>query len=205
MPSGSARLRSTSIVCGKQRSDTRNMPCAVAELLALHAVQQRHRLARRRALVQQRRVGHLHPRQVRDHRLEVEERLEAALRDLGLIRRVRRVPARVLEHAAADHARRQRVGVAEADEAAEHLVLLRDRLEPRQIGGLAFRGRQVERRLEADAGGNGFVDQRVERRRRRPALSIAATSSPRGPMWRGSKGVERRENGTCFIFESVAS
>ena len=49
--------------------------------------------------VEERRVGHLHPRQIRDHRLEVEERLEAALRDLGLIGRVGRVPARVLEQA----------------------------------------------------------------------------------------------------------
>ena len=133
MPSGSARLRSTSIVCGKQRSRHQERAVRVAELLALHAMQQRHRLAGRGAFVQQRRVGHRHPRQVRDHRLEVEERLEAALRDLGLIRRVGRIPARILEHAAPDHARRQRVGVAEADEAAEDLVLLRDRLEPREI------------------------------------------------------------------------
>ena len=33
MPSGSARLRSTSIVCGKQRSETRNVPCASPSFL----------------------------------------------------------------------------------------------------------------------------------------------------------------------------
>ena len=136
----------------------------VAELLALHAVQQRHRLAGRRSLIQQRGVRHRHPRQVRDHRLEIEERLEAALGDLGLVGRVGRVPARVLEHVAADDAGNQRVGVTEADEAAEHLVLLRNALQPCQVSGFAFRRRQVERRLEANARGDGFVDELIERR-----------------------------------------
>ena len=54
------------------------------------------------------------------HRLEVEQRLETALGDLSLIRRVRRVPARVLEHVPQDDGRRDGVVVAEADVAAEH-------------------------------------------------------------------------------------
>ena len=40
-----------------------------------------------------------------DHRLEVEQRLQPALADLGLVRRVGRVPRRVLEHVALDHRR----------------------------------------------------------------------------------------------------
>ena len=44
--------------------------------------------------------------QVAHHRLEVEQRFEPALGDLGLIRRVRRVPAGVLEHVPQDDARR---------------------------------------------------------------------------------------------------
>jgi hypothetical protein len=35
------------------------------------------------------------------------------------------------------------------------------------------------------------------------SLSIAATSSPRGPICLGAK-VSRGGNGTCFIFESIA-
>ena len=99
---------------------------AVGRLLRRDAVQQRHRLAGRGGFVEQRRVGHRQPGEVGDHRLEVQERLEAALRDLGLVRRVGRVPARVLEQAPADHARRDGVVVAQADEAAQHLVALGD-------------------------------------------------------------------------------
>jgi hypothetical protein len=43
--------------------------------------QERHRFRRGGGLVQQRRVGHLHRRQVGDHRLEREQRFQAPLRD----------------------------------------------------------------------------------------------------------------------------
>ena len=59
---------------------------------------------------------------VDDHRLEVEQGLEPALGDLRLVRRVLRVPARVLEDVALDHRRRDAVVVAHPDERTEHLV-----------------------------------------------------------------------------------
>ena len=65
----------------------------------------RHRLGGGGRLVEQRGVGDVEPGELGDHRLEVEQRLEAALADLGLVRRVRRVPGRVLEHVALDHRR----------------------------------------------------------------------------------------------------
>jgi len=49
----------------------------------------------------------LHPRQVADHRLEIEQRFEAPLSDLGLIRRVRRIPTWILEDVSQNHARRE--------------------------------------------------------------------------------------------------
>ena len=52
------------------------------------------------------------------HGLEVEQRFQAALRDLRLVRRVGRVPGRVLEDVAQDDVRRVRAVVALADEAA---------------------------------------------------------------------------------------
>ena len=98
---------------GSTRSLTRNAaPPARRLRRRLHAVQQRHRFGGGRGLVEQRRVGDLHPGQVADHRLEVEQRLEPALRDLRLIRRVGRVPARVLHHHPQDHAGRDGVVVA---------------------------------------------------------------------------------------------
>ena len=71
-------------------------------LLRLQPVEHRHRLGRGGAFVEQRRRRDVHPGQVLDDRLEVEQRLEAALRDFGLVRRVGRVPAGVLEHVAQD-------------------------------------------------------------------------------------------------------
>ena len=61
-------------------------------------MQHRHRLCRSRRLIQQRSIRKRHPCQVADHRLEVQQRLEPALRNFCLVRRVRRVPTRVFQH-----------------------------------------------------------------------------------------------------------
>ncbi len=66
---------------------------------------QGHRLRRGSSLVQQRCVRGGQPGEVADHRLEVEQSLEPSLRDLGLVRRVGGVPARVLQHVPADDCR----------------------------------------------------------------------------------------------------
>ena len=74
-----------------------------------------HGLGRGGRFVEQGRIRQVHAGEVGHHRLEVEERLESTLGDLGLIRRVRGVPRRVLQHVAADHARSDGVRVAHAD------------------------------------------------------------------------------------------
>ena len=79
------------------------------------ALHDHHRLGDRRALVEERRVGRGQTGQVADHRLEVEQRLEPALADLRLVRRVRGVPSRVLEDVAPDHGRGDRPVVPQAD------------------------------------------------------------------------------------------
>ena len=50
-------------------------PAARVDPLRLHAMHHRHRLGGGGRLVEQRRVGDLHPRQIAHHRLEIEERL----------------------------------------------------------------------------------------------------------------------------------
>ena len=120
-------------------------------LASLHAMQQRHRFAGGGRLVQQRRRRDLHRRQIAHHRLEIEERLEAPLRDFRLIRRVGRVPRRILEQVPKDHARRDRAVVAHADERLEPLVLRRHRAQPIQILVLGFGRRQLQRLLQPDA------------------------------------------------------
>mmetsp|Transcript_5756 Transcript_5756/g.19100 ORF Transcript_5756/g.19100 Transcript_5756/m.19100 type:complete len:290 (-) Transcript_5756:103-972(-) len=93
-------------------------------LSAGSSVDHGHRLGGGGRLVEQRRVAHLHRCQVRDHRLKVHQRLEPALRHLGLVGRVLRVPARVLQHVAQDHRRRLAVVVPHPEHRAHHLVWL---------------------------------------------------------------------------------
>ncbi len=119
-PSISARDASNARTCGKTCSATRS---TLASAFLLTRRMQADGLGRGGRFVEQRRVRHVHARQVGDHRLEVEERLEAALRDLRLIRRVRRVPAGIFEHVPLDDGRRDRVVIAEADVAPAHAVL----------------------------------------------------------------------------------
>jgi hypothetical protein len=75
-----------------------------------------HRFRRGRRLVQQRSVCDRHAGQLADHRLEVQQRLQPALRDLRLIGRISGVPARVLQDVAQDHRRRDRAVIPHADQ-----------------------------------------------------------------------------------------
>jgi hypothetical protein len=88
----------------------------------LDAMEHRHRFGSRGRFVQKRSVGDLHPRQIADHRLEREERFEAALGDFRLIRRVGRIPPGIFEYVAHDDARCQAVVIAEAEKGTEDLV-----------------------------------------------------------------------------------
>ncbi len=108
-----------------------------------HRLGEVHRLRGGRGLVEQRRIRDLEAGQVRHHRLEVEQRLEPALRDLRLVGRVRRIPAGILEHVAQDHARRVRVVVSHAQVGAERLVLSGDGAQLRQHILLALGGRHL--------------------------------------------------------------
>ena len=127
-----------------------------------HAPCHRHRLGSSGGFIEQRGVGEFEAGQVDDHLLVVEQRLQTPLGDFGLIGRVGRVPARILEHVAQDDRRRPRVGIAHADQRFVGLVLARDRLQRRQRLGFGPRFREWQRRRQADGGRNGFVDQRLQ-------------------------------------------
>ena len=103
------------------------------------AQRERHRLRSRRGLVEQGGARDGKGRQVLDHRLEVEQRLEAPLGDLRLVGRVRRVPGRVLEDVAGDHAGRVRAVVAEPDHAGDDAVA-RGQVTQLRKGGSLGRG-----------------------------------------------------------------
>ena len=131
--------------------------------VALRTAYERHRLGRRGALVEQRRVGGRQPGQVGDDRLEVEERLEPALGDLRLVGRVGGVPGRVLQHVAADHRRRDGRVVAEPDHRLGGPVLRGERPQGARGGLLVEGGRQVQGGSHPDATGDRGGHQRLER------------------------------------------
>ena len=121
-----------------------------------------HRLGGGGAFVEQRGVRHREPGEVLDHRLVVDERLETALRDLCLVRRVGGVPARVLEHVAEDHRRRDRVVVALPDEGPQHLVVGGEVLELLDELVLPEGFAELERLFQPDRGRDRRVRELVQ-------------------------------------------
>lgn len=109
-------------------------------------------------------VGHGESREIGDHRLEVEERLEPPLGDLRLVRSVLSVPGGVLQDVADDHGGDVCVVVPHPDEGLEDLVL------GGELGHvshhLALGEASVEfgelHRVDSDLFRDGVVDQGVD-------------------------------------------
>jgi hypothetical protein len=133
-----------------------------AVLRRAHA--ERHRFGRGRRLVQHRCVRDRHAGEVRHHRLEVEQCLEAPLGDLRLVRRVSRVPGRILEDVPLDHARRMRAVVPLPDERLGNMVLARDRAKARERFGFRERRADPHGLLATDRGRNDRFHERCTRR-----------------------------------------
>ena len=130
--------------------------------ITVHAMEECHRLGGRRRFVEHRGVGDVHAGEVAHHRLEREQHLESPLRDLRLIRRVRRVPGRILEHVASQYRRCHRSVPSGADERMTHDVPLGEITQGAQDRGLIAGGGQVEHRVPDRRGHDGF-EQGVER------------------------------------------
>lgn len=123
------------------------------------SVHQRHRLGDGRALVQQAGGRRGQARQVGHDGLEVEQRLQPSLGDLGLVGRVRGVPGRVLQDVAADDARRVRAVVTQTDHRGEHAVAARLLAEFGDDRRLAGGGLDRQRVRGADRLRDRLVDQ----------------------------------------------
>ncbi len=113
--------------------------------------------------VQQRGAGQLHAGQVDGQLLEVQQRLQATLGNLRLIRGVGGVPARVFQHIAQDHGRRQRAVVTHADAGGEDLVAAGNLLQIVQHLGLAARAVQRQQISAQNALRHGLGNQRFQR------------------------------------------
>jgi hypothetical protein len=133
-------------------------------LLRLQPVKHRHRFGRRGTLIEERCRRNVHARQVLDHGLEIQERLEPALGNLRLVRCVGCVPAGILEHVPQDHAGRHTVVIAHPDKRTRDRVALGDRGKAAEICVLAVGFGEIQRCRAADTRGNCLVDQRLERR-----------------------------------------
>ena len=127
-----------------------------------HRVAERHRLGRGSRFVEERGVRDLERGQVGDHGLEVEERFEAALRDLGLVGRVGGVPAGIFQDVALDDGRDDAIGITGADEIAHDLVLLRKLAQLGERFLFGFPGREIEGMRQANVFRDGRINQVVE-------------------------------------------
>ena len=169
------------------------------------ALGQRHGLGRGGCFIEQRGVGDVEPGEVADHGLEVEQRFQPALADLGLIRRIGRVPGRVLQNVALDHRRQDGAVIALADQRGEHLVLRCELAHMRQRLGLAER---AARDRAAPSGGSrtaasGPSARRGCSRRRCSASHDVAgrgADMPAHEIGGGfSGGLERRVHGNFVV------
>ena len=128
-----------------------------------HAHGQCHGLGGCGGLVEHRGVGDRHTGQVGHHGLEVQQRLQPALADFGLVGGVRRVPGRVFQDVAQDHARRVGAVIALTDEVAKHLVAAGDAAQFRQSGGFGQGRRDGHGAASGNAGGHDARHQAATR------------------------------------------
>ena len=170
-------------VSASTRNTALGAPCSARR-------QQRHGLGGGGGLVEQRGVGHGQAGEVGDHRLEVQQRLEPALADLRLVRRVGGVPGRVLQHVAPDHRRGDGAVVAEPDHRdGDACCGRRARAARRAPRSRCAAGGSVEAGLGvADGGGHGRGRPARRATATPMAASISASSSGRGPMCRSANG-----------------
>ena len=85
-----------------------------------------HRLRRCRSFIEQGCVRHIQSSKIRNHRLEIQQCLQATLRDLRLIRCVGRVPTGIFQNIALNHRRRVCAVVALTDEGFFHFIFPHD-------------------------------------------------------------------------------
>ena len=166
-----------------------------------------HRLGGRGGLVEQRGVGDRQPGQLGDHRLERQQRLQPALRDLRLVGRVLRVPAGVLQHVALHDARHHRAVVAEPEVRAKTAVARRHRAQMSRRPGLAAGsagdgGFDGDRALPADRGRDRLGHQLLHRATADDGQHLVDLRGRR-PEVPAREGVQRPEIGLAQGFTSL--
>ena len=128
-----------------------------------HPLGQRHGLRCGSSLIQQRGTGQLHTGQIDSQLLEVQQGLQAALGNLRLVRCVGGIPARILQHIAQNHRRRQGAVVAHTDTGGKHLIARGDLLQVAQHFGFATRRAQLQQLITHNTLRHGLTNQILQR------------------------------------------
>ena len=126
-------------------------------------IEHQHRLRGGRRFIQQRCVRDGQRRQIAHHRLEIQQRFQATLRDLRLVGRIGSVPTGVLQDVPHDRLGHDGAVVAQADVTAEALVARAERTHVLQVFQFRERIAHIQRLLQADGAGNGLLDQFIDR------------------------------------------
>ena len=114
-------------------------------------------------LVQQGRIGNLKPRQIADHGLKIQQRLKSALRNLGLIGRIGRVPRWVFQNVPLDRGRCDRAMIALTDQAGQHFVFVGGDAHMLKHFALRHRLAKIERFFHADRWRQRIINQGRQR------------------------------------------
>ena len=151
---------------GFDDSDVLRMAIAIHEKCTCfrlrHPLRHGHGLRTGRCLVKKRGVRHLKPRQVTYHGLKIQKSFQTPLTDLWLIRRISRVPRRILENVAQNRRWRDRAMITLSDQRRQNTVFRSDL--PQMLQHLALRHgpTEIKRRLLPDRCRYSVVDQRVQ-------------------------------------------
>ena len=115
--------------------------------------------------VEQGGVGNLHPGEVANHRLKIQERLKATLGNFRLIRRVGGIPTGILENISTNDRRRVRAINPHAEVVRGDFILGHNRFQLSQSLLLRAGGGEIQIALQTNRRRHGLVDQRIQRRR----------------------------------------
>ena len=121
-----------------------------------------HRFGGGGGLVEQGSIGDGQAGQIAGHGLEIEQRLQAALGNLRLVRGVLGVPARIFQEVSLDDRRGDAIGVSHADEGVKDLVFPRDGAQFVQRVMLPQTGGKLEGLGQADGRRDHGVNQPIE-------------------------------------------
>ena len=139
-----------------------------AALVAVVTTSNADGFSNRSRFIQERCAGNRQTGQFRNQRLKVEKKLKTTLADFRLVRRISRVPGRILKQVALNDGWRFHTMIARADEALLHHIAAHDFIELRKCCMFAQSGWQIERAIQTNGcwnrlGDKGFHGRKAER------------------------------------------